>query len=170
MSKTNDEIWLLESIALSKKCPPTDQAFSVGAIIIGVSGLIISSGYSRERSSSEHAEELAIAKAIELKKDLTGTTIYSSLEPCNPRLSGKTSCADLIIKSGIKKVVFALYEPPIFVTCTGTAKLREHGIEVVVLDKLAHLVRQNNKQHFPELDNTTSDNENGSQNPLSAPL
>lgn len=139
--KKSDREWLLEAIELSKKCSPTDKAFSVGAIIVDSNGNLISSSFSRELTSDEHAEETAIQKALEQKKDLTNATIYSSLEPCNPRLSGKTSCADLIIYSGIKRVVFALHEPPVFVTCTGESHLREHGIEVIVLDELAKQVK-----------------------------
>ncbi len=164
MNTSNDETWLLKAIDLSSKCPQTERAFSVGAIIIAVNDQIISSGYSRERNSGDHAEELAITKALDSKMNLNGATIYSALEPCNPRLSGKTSCADLIIQSGIKRVVFALYEPPTFVTCTGAKKLKDHGIEVIVLDRLADLVKQKNKQFFPELNQKQPDNENGSQN------
>jgi pyrimidine deaminase RibD-like protein len=109
---------------------------------------MISSAYSRERNSNEHAEELTIAKALEKGANLSGATIYSSLEPCHPRLSGKTSCTDLIIKAGIKKVVCALLEPPVFVTCTGLAKLKEHGIEVMVLHELGEQVKLTNNQLF----------------------
>ena len=164
MTKDNDEKWLLKAIDLSSKCPATERAFSVGAIIVGASDQMISSGYSRERNPSEHAEELAIIKALDSNESLNGATIYSSLEPCNPRLSGKTSCTDLIIQFGIKRVVFALHEPPVFVTCTGTTKLKDHGVEVVVLDKLADLVKLKNKQFFPELKKKQPDNENGSHN------
>jgi diaminohydroxyphosphoribosylaminopyrimidine deaminase/5-amino-6-(5-phosphoribosylamino)uracil reductase len=148
MSQDDDEAWLLKAIDLSGKCPPTEKAFSVGAIIVGANNELISSGFSRERSPSEHAEELAIIKAKELDKHLNGATIYSSLEPCNPRLSGKTSCTDLIIASGITKVVFALHEPPTFVTCTGTQHLKAAGITVIVLNHLAELFKAKNKKFF----------------------
>ena len=146
MTRIDDRSWLSKAIELSRRCPPTEKAFCVGAIILGANAEVISTGYSRERSPHEHAEELAIAKAGEEGKDLSGATIYSSLEPCCPRLSGRTSCADLIINAGIKKVVFALYEPPIVVVCQGADRLRTNGIEVVVLGEFADLVKEINQK------------------------
>jgi diaminohydroxyphosphoribosylaminopyrimidine deaminase/5-amino-6-(5-phosphoribosylamino)uracil reductase len=140
-----DRDWLQQAIELSRNCPPSQKAFSVGAIICGINGELIASGYSREQSSNEHAEETAIRKALEQGKDLSGATIYSSLEPCSPRLSGKASCTDQIIYSGIKRVVFALHEPPVFVVCNGAERLREHNIEAIIMDELANLVKEINQ-------------------------
>lgn len=139
-----DEKWLREAIELSRNCPPTNKAYSVGAIITGINGELISTGYSRERNESEHAEETAIAKAQEAGKDLRGATLYSTLEPCSPRLSGKTCCTDLIINAAIKRVVFALNEPPLFVVCNGARRLKEQQIEVCLIDTLAPLVKELN--------------------------
>lgn len=146
MNILDDSKWLSQAIELSRQCPFTDKAFSVGAIIVSKSGELISTGFSRERNTNEHAEEIAIIKANEDGKDLSGATIYSSLEPCSPRLSGKTSCTDLIINHGISRVVFALCEPPLFVTCNGTARLSQHGIDVQVMEDFADQVKAINKQ------------------------
>ncbi|PWU03284.1 MAG: dCMP deaminase [Candidatus Melainabacteria bacterium] len=145
MTKIDDRDWLLKAIDLSRRCPLSQKAFCVGAIIIGAKGDLISTGFSRERNPREHAEETAINKAIEQRTDLTAATIYTSLEPCSPRLSGSKSCTDLIIDCGIKRVVFALYEPPVFVACNGADRLREHRIEVVVMAEFAELVEEINK-------------------------
>ena len=145
MSEIDDRNWLIKAIDLSRQCPPSQKAFCVGAIILGTDGALISTGYSRERNPREHAKETAINKAIEQGKNLAGSTIYSSLEPCSPRLSGAKSCTDLIIDSGIKKVIFALFEPPVFVVSNGTSRLHEHGIEVIVLEEFAPLVKKINK-------------------------
>jgi len=149
MSLAEDKNWLLKAIELSRNCPPSEKAFSVGAMIISSSNDFITSGYSRERPGNMHAEETAIKKAIEQGVDLSGSTIYTSLEPCSPRLSGKTSCTDLIINSQIKRVVFALHEPPLFVICNGAERLKEHSIAVIVIDELAKLVEEINKKGQP---------------------
>jgi diaminohydroxyphosphoribosylaminopyrimidine deaminase/5-amino-6-(5-phosphoribosylamino)uracil reductase len=148
MCDTSDRDWLIKAIELSRQCPTSQNAFSVGAIIVSSAGDLISTGFSRERVANEHAEETAIKKAQDAGKTLTGATIYSSLEPCYPRLSGKKSCTDLIIEASFKRVVFALYEPPTFVVCNGTAKLREHGIDVDVLSEFATLVEEINQQEI----------------------
>lgn len=120
-----------EAIELSKNCPISYGAYSVGAIIVDKDGKIIATGYSRETADNVHAEEVAIQKALDEGIDLTGTTIYSTMEPCGLRLSGKKCCADRILEAGIPKVVFAINEPPFLVeNCTGAQKLSEHGVEV----------------------------------------
>jgi 5-amino-6-(5-phosphoribosylamino)uracil reductase len=143
-SARNDAAWLLEAIELSRSCVPSPSAFSVGAIIVNAAGKRLETGYSREGEPREHAEEAALRKASTRGVDVRGATIYSSLEPCSVRLSGRRSCTDLIVDSGIARVVFALSEPPTFVHCEGAARLRAQGLEVVILDALADAVRKIN--------------------------
>ena len=133
---TQDEKFLLQAAALATGCPPAERGFSVGAVLVK-DGNIVATGYSREGAGNMHAEEIAIAKAREIGVDVKGTTIYSSLEPCHPRLSGKPSCTQLIIEAGIARVVFTLKEPPIFVECKGEETLRGAGLDVVHDSRLA---------------------------------
>jgi pyrimidine deaminase RibD-like protein len=128
--KQNDHKWLSMSLELAKKCPPTQTAFSVGAVIIDSKGELISTGYSRETDPKKHAEEIAIEKALKAKRNLTNSTIYSSLEPCGERLSGKKTCVQWIIETGINRVVFAEYEPPAFVKGIGEELLKKANITV----------------------------------------
>ncbi len=136
---------LHETIELSKKCSMSDGSFSVGAIIISPDKKIISTGFTRELGQRMHAEEVALKKAGFSEKDLVGATLYSSLEPCGERLSGKKPCSLRIIKAGIKKVVFALREPQIFVKPKGMKILFENDIQVKVIEELAPLVETINK-------------------------
>lgn len=124
-----------DAYEISRSCPYTEKAYSVGAIITDENSSIISTGYSRETADNVHAEEVAIQKAINLGISLLGATIYSTMEPCGKRLSGKTCCADLIISSGIKRVVYGIKEPPLFVleSC-GIIRLMDLGIIVEQVD------------------------------------
>lgn len=132
-SRVGDVAWLERAVALAERCPPSDTAFSVGACIVGQDGAELSTGYSRETDQHVHAEESALAKLTEAE-DLTGATIYSSLEPCGARASRPTPCANLIIESGIKRVVMAWTEPSDFVDAPeGIAVLRNAGVEVLQL-------------------------------------
>ena len=148
-----DRHWLLEAIGLSRYCPPSASAFSVGAVLVGADGTVLSTGYSRECTPTDHAEELALAR-IGLPRsapagsaiarngvDLAGATMYSSLEPCAARASRPTPCADLIIASGIGRVVIAWREPPIFVPGGGAVRLRQAGLTVTVVPELASSAR-----------------------------
>ncbi|HEY1643136.1 MAG TPA: dCMP deaminase [Streptosporangiaceae bacterium] len=60
---TADHGFLREAVELSRRCPPSDSAFSVGAILVGPDGAVIATGYSRELNPRDHAEEVALAKA-----------------------------------------------------------------------------------------------------------
>ena len=126
--------FMRQTAALAFDCPPTDKAYSVGALIVK-DGQVVATGYSRERGDI-HAEEIAIEKARAAGIDLTSSTIYSTLEPCSVRKSGKTPCCAHIIAAGIATVVFALHEPTIFVECEGEETLRAAGIDVIVDDRV----------------------------------
>jgi diaminohydroxyphosphoribosylaminopyrimidine deaminase/5-amino-6-(5-phosphoribosylamino)uracil reductase len=136
-----DRHWLRAAIELSWRCAPSVSAFSVGALLVAADGSVLTSGYSRELDPADHAEEVALAKiglpALEAPPWLAGATLYSSLEPCAARASRPMPCADLIIASGIARVVIAWREPPIFVPGGGAARLRIAGVRVEVLPELA---------------------------------
>lgn len=148
-----DRHWLLEAIQLSRYCPPSVTAFSVGAVLVGADGSVLSTGFSRECAPADHAEEVALARVglpgtspaspgvPSNRVDLAGATLYSSLEPCAARASRPTPCADLIIASGIGRVVIAWREPPIFVPGGGAVRLRRAGLRVAVVPELAGAAR-----------------------------
>jgi diaminohydroxyphosphoribosylaminopyrimidine deaminase/5-amino-6-(5-phosphoribosylamino)uracil reductase len=99
----------------------------VGAVVVK-EGRIISEGF-HPYFGGPHAERVAIESAKRKGEDLTGTTLVVTLEPCDHH--GKTPpCTDLIIESGIKKVVIGMRDPNP-VSGSGVEKLKKHGIEVV---------------------------------------
>jgi pyrimidine deaminase RibD-like protein len=145
---TPDQDWLLAAIELSRSCPVTTTAYAVGAIIVDANGGEMARGYSRESNPADHAEESALAKAVVPGIDLGLATIYTSLEPCTIRRSRSRTCTDLVLAAGIRRVVFAMREPPTFADCRGVETLREAGVEVIELTDLADLVRQVNSHLF----------------------
>jgi diaminohydroxyphosphoribosylaminopyrimidine deaminase / 5-amino-6-(5-phosphoribosylamino)uracil reductase len=137
-SSDSDRRWLLEAIELSRRCPPSASAFSVGAIVVAADGSVLSTGYSRERDPADHAEEVTLARiGADREARLAGATLYSSLEPCAARASRPVPCADLIIASGISRVVIAWREPPLFVPGGGAVRLGAADVTVVVIPDLA---------------------------------
>jgi pyrimidine deaminase RibD-like protein len=145
---TPDRDWLLAAIELSRSCPMATTAYAVGAIIVDAGGGELARGYSRETHPADHAEESALSKAVTTGVDLSRATIYTSLEPCSTRRSRSRTCTDLILAAGIRRVVFAMREPPTFADCRGVETLQEAGVEVVELTDLAGLVRQVNAHLF----------------------
>lgn len=172
---TADHGFLREAVELSRRCPPSDSAFSVGAILVGPDGVVIATGYSRELDPVDHAEEVALVKAGALPgsdrpgpgeqagagpaaragaaasgEALAGATMYTSLEPCRRRLSRSRSCAELIVAAGIGRVVLAWREPPVFVPGGGADWLREQGVKVQEMPGLADAARAVNAHLLPD--------------------
>jgi pyrimidine deaminase RibD-like protein len=141
-----DEYWLREAIEESRRCPPADGAFSVGAVVVR-DGVALARGRSRETDPRGHAEEVALARLA--GQDLTGATVYSSLEPCSRRRSRPRTCTQLIIAAGATRVVFAWREPAVFVDCHGAEELAAAGVEVVELPELAPAVQEINAHLLP---------------------
>lgn len=147
-----DRRWLVEAISLSRRCPPSVSAYSVGAVLVAADDTVLASAYSRESDPAGHAEEVALAKlglppvAAVAGSELAAATLYSSLEPCAFRASRPVACADLIIASGIGRVVFAWREPPILAVGGGAGLLCAAGVEVVEVPELAAAAREVNAQ------------------------
>ncbi len=81
-------------------------------------------------------------------RDLASATLYSSLEPCLRRISRPVPCAELVLRSGVRRVVVAWLEPPIFQPGGGAAWLSGQGVEVIELAELAEAARAVNRALF----------------------
>jgi 5-amino-6-(5-phosphoribosylamino)uracil reductase len=127
-----DSSYMARAVHYSHKCEVSDARYRVGAVVVTLAGDEFD-GYTGETHPLNHAEEEAIAKALAAGVDLRGATIYSTLEPCSTRASKPEACADLIIRHGFGRVVFALSEPKKFARCNSATKLAEAGIEIDVL-------------------------------------
>jgi len=115
----------------------------VGSVIVH-DNKIIGEGW-HYKSGQPHAEVNAI-KSVENQELLKEATIYVSLEPCSH--FGKTPpCANLIIESGIKKVVVGSTDPNPKVAGRGIKILMEAGCEVIV-GVLEEECNQLNKRFF----------------------
>ena len=99
----------------------------VGAVLVANTGDVLSTGYHR-RFGGAHAEVECLRR---FKGDVAGSTLYVNLEPCSHH--GKTPpCADLIVRSGLRRVVVAMLDPNPAVAGRGVARLRRAGISVSV--------------------------------------
>jgi diaminohydroxyphosphoribosylaminopyrimidine deaminase/5-amino-6-(5-phosphoribosylamino)uracil reductase len=101
----------------------------VGAVIAR-DGEILAEGW-HTGFGKPHAEREAIAAAGDA--DLTGATLYVSLEPCAHH--GKTPpCTEAIIEAGIRRVVVASDDPSEKASGRGLGILRDEGIEIELGD------------------------------------
>ncbi len=126
-----NEKWMRRCLELAacglQGAPPNPM---VGAVIVA-GGRIIGEGY-HARCGEGHAEVNAIASVrFSDRKYLPESCIYVSLEPCAHY--GKTPpCAELIVKTGIRRCVVGCVDPFAKVQGRGIAILREAGVEVEV--------------------------------------
>lgn len=114
MSRAND----LSKLGLGYTSPNP----IVGCIVLDSNNNVIAEEF---HNGGPHAESKAI-NSIKLMP--SNATLFTTLEPCNHK--GKTEpCSDLIIKSGIKNVVYSVADPNP-VAQGGSKKLSESGINV----------------------------------------
>ena len=120
----------------------------VGAIILKENE-IISEGY-HEIYGENHAEINAIEEAKKYLgtkfQDFSELTLLCTLEPCS-HIAKTGSCADFIVKTGLKKVVIGSVDPNPIVSGRGIKILEENQIHVEV-GLHADLVEKQNKFFF----------------------
>lgn len=117
-----------------------EQALALGALAEGSTspnprvgcllvqgGRVVGQGFHRG-PGQPHAEALAVATAGPRAE---GATAYVNLEPC-AHLGRTPPCAELLVQSGVRRVVAALEDPNPLVRGRGFAMLRHAGIEVDV--------------------------------------
>ena len=132
-----DRRFLSWAVELSRLCPPSASAFSVGAVIVSEDGQVLSTGFSREQEDHDHAEEIALRKLGFHDPRLRRATIYSSLVPCGARASRPVTCVQHIVAAGLPRVVFAWREPQLFTDGAGAEQLHAAGLEVIEIPDLA---------------------------------
>jgi len=118
----------------------------VGAVVAR-DGEVLGEGW-HEEFGGVHAEVNAI-EACGLE-DLSGATLYVSLEPCCHE--GKTPpCTEAILQSGLRRVVVASDDPTEKASGRGLGILRDEGVEVVLaegeLAARARLLNQAFRKH-----------------------
>lgn len=117
----------------------------VGAVIVA-QDRIIGEGYHRHFGEA-HAEVNAVNSVKQTdRKLLRESTMYVTLEPCSH--FGKTPpCADLVICTGIPRVVVACEDPFLKDYESGIEKMRRAGVEVEV-GLLRNEARRLNRRFF----------------------
>ena len=107
-----------------KKFGSTFPNPAVGCIIAN-NNKVISSGVTASEGRP-HAEEIALKKAGDKAK---GSTMYVTLEPCFHK-SHNGSCAEQILRSGIKTLYIAKHDPDPRTNKKSIKKLKNNEIKV----------------------------------------
>lgn len=132
----------------ARKSPPKSTNYCVGALLVDEArDEILSTGYTLELPGNTHAEQCCLSKLASqhgIPEEKVGdvlpptAVIYTTMEPCNLRLSGNLPCADRIVQTkvngqgGICKVYSGVKEPEKFVgENSGRTKLENHGVQCI---------------------------------------
>jgi diaminohydroxyphosphoribosylaminopyrimidine deaminase/5-amino-6-(5-phosphoribosylamino)uracil reductase len=100
----------------------------VGSVIV-FDGAIVARGRT-QGPGEDHAEIGALREARARGIELSGVTLYSTLEPC--AFHGRTpACARVIAESGVRTLVVGIRDPHPRVDGAGLAIVRAAGVDVV---------------------------------------
>ncbi|KAF1957083.1 cytidine deaminase-like protein [Byssothecium circinans] len=145
---TDHHSHLRHALALAQLSPPKPTNYRVGALLLNPStSTILSTGYTLELPGNTHAEQCCLQKYAALhnlpeervsEALPPDTVLYTTMEPCNLRLSGNLPCVERIVRAGrIRRVYFGVGEPEEFVGVNeGRKRLRECGVECVKVEGL----------------------------------
>jgi pyrimidine deaminase RibD-like protein len=154
IAPNDHKAYMLYALDQARLSPPSPSKFCVGAALVDADkNQILSTGYSEELPrdrpgdpGSTHAEQCCFIKVgdshgisdFDIAKVLpTNTVLYTTMEPCNERLSGNTTCVERILGLGdsIKVVYVGIREPDTFIKDNeGIKRLEAAGVRVVLLD------------------------------------
>jgi pyrimidine deaminase RibD-like protein len=119
----------------------------VGAVVVK-DGKVLGTGFRGETGEGRHAEYCALRKINDDVDhvDLSGCTVYTTLEPCSKRnSSNKTACATRLINAKVSQVVFGM--PDKDESVYGHVSLLEANVDVRLFprDLIQELVALNKK-------------------------
>ena len=163
IAKDDHEGYMTYALEQAQLSPPASTNFCVGAVLVdGDANAIISTGYSLEippdslgDSGTTHAEQCCFVKVAQkhnLPEERIGevlpanTVLYTTMEPCNKRLSGNRTCVDRIMRlnGAIKAVYVGVKEPEVFVSpehgTTGRKKLENAGVAVRFVEGMSERI------------------------------
>lgn len=119
----------------------------VGAAIIK-DGKLLGASFRGEKGIGDHAEYTLFEKILQ-GQDVSGATLFTTLEPCTHRNKHKT-CSDWIIEKGIKHVVIGYLDPNPKIYNNGCKKLKAAGIELSYFPKELREEIMNDNAEFIE--------------------
>lgn len=149
MQKGSDPQFMRMAIEEAKESKGEDDRPHprVGVVVAGKDGQLLAKAHRGELALGDHAEYTVLERKLR-DKDLTGATLYTTLEPCTTRGPEKTPCADRIIQRKIARVVIGMMDPNPNIRGAGLYKIKEAKIEVGFFDTQLEEAIRNLNQDF----------------------
>jgi diaminohydroxyphosphoribosylaminopyrimidine deaminase/5-amino-6-(5-phosphoribosylamino)uracil reductase len=98
----------------------------VGAVLVR-DGELLAEGYRGKTGEGDHAEFGLLEKMLR-GVDLSGATLYTTLEPCSKRMPPKVPCAERVADRGISTVWIGAFDPDPRIQRFGWAILKSRGV------------------------------------------
>ncbi len=111
----------------------------VGAVLVGKRGKLLGATHRGDLRVGDHAEFTLIERYLR-DKNLEGSTLYVTLEPCTRRNPPKKPCAERVVNARIGRAFIGMTDPNPDICGRGVQHLLNHGVEVDFFD--LNLVRQ----------------------------
>lgn len=116
----------------------------VGAVLVSPEGDVLGTAHRGALRTGDHAEYTLIERMLQ-DRDLEGSSLFVTLEPCTMRGAGKTPCAKRIVMSRIGTVYVGMPDPNPNILGHGINYLLCNGVRVAFFDSdLAKTIRQEN--------------------------
>lgn len=129
----------------------------VGAVLCDKNGKLLGKTHRGNLRVGDHAEYTLIERLLK-DKNLEGSTLYVTLEPCVVRNPGKTPCAERVVSARIGRVVVGMLDPNPQILGKGVAYLTKHNIDVALFDgDVARKIRESNAAFIKHYENIASD-------------
>jgi len=123
----DDTRWMASALSLSERARGRSTPNpNVGCVIVA-DDRVVGRGWT-QLGGRPHAEAMALAQAGDKSR---GATCYVTLEPCAHVSTRGPACADLLIASGVARVVVACRDPDPRTDGDGIARLEAAGITVL---------------------------------------
>ena len=122
--------WMRRAVELGRQSIPElgrSDAPKVGVVIVR-EGKLVGESWRGAAGSGLHAEYGLLESLEDI--DLSGTTVYTTLEPCSRRNRPKRPCAERLIERKVATVVIGMYDPNPRIYREGWRTLRDAGVEL----------------------------------------
>ena len=140
----------------------------VGAVLVEAKEKLLAATHRGDLRVGDHAEYTLIERYLS-DKNLDGTTLYVTLEPCTRRNPPKKPCAERVVGARIRQVFVGMTDPNPDICGRGVQYLMNHGVEVDFFDlDLVHEIRKAN-QGFIDYYEATEKKAEGASEPFEGP-
>lgn len=117
----------------------------VGAVLVGKDGKLLEAAHRGALRVGDHAEFTLIERYL-MDKNLEGSTLYVTLEPCTRRNPPKKPCAEHVVNARVGRIFIGMTDPNPDICGRGVQHLLNHGVEVDFFDlDLVRQIREENQ-------------------------